>query len=75
MSFILIIEGKNKNIFPTYLPIGHIVESERGNKQYFDLGLRSFKNFFLTTSGPEMLKITRDLSEVVQNQVWKNYGP
>jgi hypothetical protein len=22
----------------TYLPIGHIAESERGNKQYFNLG-------------------------------------
>jgi hypothetical protein len=33
------IEGKNK-IFslPTYLPIGKIVVSERGNKQYFNLG-------------------------------------
>jgi hypothetical protein len=28
-------------IFPTYLPISHIAESERGNKQYFNLGLIS----------------------------------
>jgi hypothetical protein len=26
-------------MFPTYLPIGHITESERGNKQYFNLDL------------------------------------
>jgi hypothetical protein len=26
-------------LVPTYLPIGQNVESERGNKQYFNLGL------------------------------------
>jgi hypothetical protein len=31
----MLVEKKN----PTYLPIGQIVESERGNKQYFNLGL------------------------------------
>jgi hypothetical protein len=36
LSAILIIKGKNKIIS---LPIGQIVESERGNKQYFNLGL------------------------------------
>jgi hypothetical protein len=42
LSAILIIEGKNKIFFlPTYLPIGQIVESERGNKQHFKLGLMS----------------------------------
>jgi hypothetical protein len=25
-----------------YLPIGQIAESERGNKKYFDLGLKAF---------------------------------
>jgi hypothetical protein len=32
-------EKKEKYFFPTYLPIGHIAESESGNEQYFDLGL------------------------------------
>jgi hypothetical protein len=40
VSEILIVGEKNKIFFlPTYLPIGHIAESERGNKQYFNLGL------------------------------------
>jgi hypothetical protein len=40
LSAILITEGNNKIFFlPTYLPIGQIVESERGNKQYFDFDL------------------------------------
>jgi hypothetical protein len=30
---------KKIKYFPTYLPIGHIAESERGNKEYFNLGL------------------------------------
>jgi hypothetical protein len=30
---------QKKFFFPTYLPIDQIVESERGNKQYFNLGL------------------------------------
>jgi hypothetical protein len=30
---------KKEKIFPTYLLISQIVESERGNKQYFNLGL------------------------------------
>jgi hypothetical protein len=35
----LIVQEKKKiYIFPAYLPIGHIAESERGNKQYFNLG-------------------------------------
>jgi hypothetical protein len=36
----IIVSGKNK-IFslPTYLPIGHIADSERGSKEYFKLGL------------------------------------
>jgi hypothetical protein len=36
---ILIVGGKNKIFFPTYLPAGQIVESERGSKEYFHLGL------------------------------------
>ena len=31
--------GKKWNIFTTYLPTGQIVESERGNKHYFNSGL------------------------------------
>jgi hypothetical protein len=30
---------KKENIFPTYRPIGHNAESERGKKRYFNLGL------------------------------------
>jgi hypothetical protein len=41
---IFIIGGGKKKIFSTYmyLPIGQIAESERGNKKYFDLGLKAF---------------------------------
>jgi hypothetical protein len=35
----LIVGGKQIEYFPTYLPTDQIVESERGNKQYFDSGL------------------------------------
>jgi hypothetical protein len=37
LSDILIVGEKKRNIFPTYLPIGYIAESERENKQYFIL--------------------------------------
>jgi hypothetical protein len=38
LSAIFIIGRKKKTFsyLPTYLPIGQIVESERGNKQYFN---------------------------------------
>ena len=32
MSIFIIVGGKKQNIFPTYLLIGHIAESERGKK-------------------------------------------
>jgi hypothetical protein len=35
----IIFDEKGWNIFSTYLPIGQIAESERGNKQYFKLDL------------------------------------
>jgi hypothetical protein len=38
-DILIIVGGKNKNIFPTYRPIGRNAESERGNKEYFNLGL------------------------------------
>jgi hypothetical protein len=38
-----IIGGKNKIFFlRTYLPMVQIAESERGNKEYFNLGLIEF---------------------------------
>jgi hypothetical protein len=62
LSAILIIEGKNK-IF-SYQPICQIVESERGNTQYFNLGLIRINvmqnyNVHLTVSGkkPVFLKL------------------
>jgi hypothetical protein len=44
LSTILVIDQKI-NIFPSYmyLPIGQIIESERGNKQYFNLS--AFRRF------------------------------
>jgi hypothetical protein len=38
----MIVGGKNKIFFSTYLPIGQIDESEKGNKAYFYLGPNSF---------------------------------
>jgi hypothetical protein len=39
LSTILIIEEKIKYFSDIPIPRGQIVESERGNKQYFNLGL------------------------------------
>ena len=41
-DLVIPLRGKNEIICPTYLPIGKIVESERGNKEYFNLGLTAY---------------------------------
>jgi hypothetical protein len=68
-----LIVGEKIQYFPTYLPIGHIAESERGNKQYFNLGLivvgLTLPGFQLTTihGGSVVGLLIRDRGVVISS--------
>ena len=49
---------------------------QRGdNQKNVKMGWGHLKIFFWRIIGPEELKFTWKLPDIVQNQVWKNHGP